>query len=407
MCERAFVRLLKDVTSREMGAAQGFAGLLEVRARAAEVAALMAQASPEDGRQYRLYTDYLLWEGFEISWFSIQDAGKYRKCSLDELARGGFNKKVCETARTVKDLLGIAVDFRPNSERIYGIFFTDEIFDDMAIKKVLQGILRKGHMKQCRFESRDEVEISILCHYDLERGRMETAKWIRRAFDAGQERLFTPERLPVIAGKSRILSDDRLKRKVMISLEEELEKKAWKKGSDSDRKVKRAMELLLACLNGEDLGSSDERKEERNYRFCLHKLAVGYLGAVAIAFYVWCLLQYAGLDSAWGIAAGALAAVGALTAAAVRIRREGGVEQYRRTMGMEQSSRMAVAGGALAVLTVLAVGLWFLVRRLPALQTVAGAQLKTIVAAAGCGFFALVAIAGAAGAIVLERGEDD
>ena len=49
--------------------------------------------------------------------------------------------------------------------------------------------------------------------------------------------------------------------------------------------------------------------------------------------------------------------------------------------------------------------MWLLVRLLPALQTAARANLKTIVAAAGCGLFALVAIAGAAAGILL--GDED
>ena len=89
----------------------------------------------------------------------------------------------------------------------------------------------------------------------------------------------------------------------------------------------------------------------------------------------------------------------------MKIYQEGGISAYFDSLGIQEAPQLAVAGGIIAVLAVLAVGLWLLVRLLPALQTAARANLKTIVAAAGCGLFALVAIAGAAAGILL--GDED
>lgn len=405
-----FIDLLYNVTEQEMGVAQGFEGQMEARTKAEEIANLMYQASPEDGRQYLLYADYLLWNGFEISQFSLQDADRYRECSLDELATHGFNRKACENAQTVRDLLGIAVDFasigkRPAAKKIYDIFFTDEIINDMAVKKVLQGILRKSQLKECRYESSGDFELSILCHYDLERDRIEAAKWIRKIIYAGREKILKPEILPKVVRGSYTLNDGRLKKYISRSLEKELEEKAWKVGEEEDKKVKRAMELLLACLRGEEIGVGDDMQAEQNFRFCLHKVAVGSLAAVAIGFFVWCLLNYCGLSPVIGIAAGAVAVVGLIAVVAAKIVMEGGIGEYFESLGIQEPKELAIVGGSVAILAILAIGLWFLVRLLPGLQTAERANLKTIVAAASCGFFALVAIAGAAAGILF--GEDE
>ncbi len=400
-----FFKMLRSVTKQEMEAAQGFEGQMKARSRVEKIASLMAKASPEDSRQYLLYTDYLLWNGFEIAQFAAKDADLYRRCSLDELARRGFNGKKCENAQTVRDLLGIAVDFAPTTERIYDIFFTDELFQDMAIKKVLQGILRKGQMKQCRFGDKDEVELSLLCYYDLEKDRLEVSKWARKVINAGKGRLFTPEMLPKVVRGSHILNDGQLKANIIDCLETELENKAWKTVEEEDKRVKASMEILLKCLRGEDLGSSNDAPSEQSFLFCLHKVAVGSLAAVAIAFFVWCLLKYCHIGVLPGIAAGAVAVIGTVAVIALKIYQEGGISAYFDSLGIQEAPQLAVAGGIIAVLAVLAVGLWLLVRLLPALQTAARANLKTIVAAAGCGLFALVAIAGAAAGILL--GDED
>lgn len=403
---RMFTGLLRKATIEEMDAAQGFEGQLTVRAEAERIASLMELTSPEDGRDYLLFTDYLLWDRFEISQFSPQDADQYRKCSLNELSKHGFNGKECENARIVQNLLKIAFNFAPTAEQIYDVFFTDELIDDIAIKKVLQGILRKGQMKQCRFGNTDEVELSILCCYDLEIDRMETAKWIRKAIKAGQERLFQPETLPKAVRGSYILSDGRLKRYIARSLEKELDEKAWRAGEDEDRKVKRAMEFLLACLRGENLGSGCDMREESDFRFCLHKVAVGSLAVVAIGFFVWCLLKYCGFGLVPGIVAGTVTIVGLVVIIAVKIYLEGGIGEYFESLGIQEARELAIVGGFSAILAILAIGLWFLVRLLPALQTAERANLKTIVAAAGCGIFALVAIAGAAAGILSGEKDD-
>lgn len=249
--KKAFIKQLKKVTIQEMNAAHAFGEQVDVRSRAEKVAFLIAQSSPEDSRQYLLLVDYLLWRGFDISHFNIQDAQRYRRCSLDDLARSGFNGKECQNARTVKDLLRIATDFNPTAERIYQIFFTDNIFDDMNIKKILQNLLRQEKMKECMYRSRDEMELSILCHYNLENNRMETAKWIRKILNAGHGRLLTPEILPKWVNGSPILSDKRLKSYIVKSLEAELKNKAWRIGEKDDKEVKRTMKLLRACLRDE------------------------------------------------------------------------------------------------------------------------------------------------------------
>lgn len=246
--EDGFVKQLKKVIIQEMNAAHVFEEQMEVRSKAEKVTFLIEQSSPEDSRQCLLFVDYLLWSGFDISQFSLQDAQKYRKCSLDELARSGFNGKECKNACIVKDLFGIATEFPLTTGQIYEIFFTNEIFDDMAIKKVLQNILREVQMKDCTYKCRDEMELSILCHYDLENDRMETAEWIRKVLNAGCDRLFMPEMLPKVVNKSRILSDCRLKMYIAKSLDAELKNKKWKTGGEEDKRVKRAMKLLLACL---------------------------------------------------------------------------------------------------------------------------------------------------------------
>lgn len=393
---RTFANLLRKVTTEEMEAARGFEGQLKVRGEVGRIASLMEQVSREAGRQYLLFADDLLWRGFEIAQFSLQDAERYRKCSLDELSRNGFNGTECEKARIVRDLLGIALDDALTTDRIYDIFFTDKTFDDITIKKVLQGILCKGQMAQCGFRSRDEVELSILCCYDLENDRMETAKWIRKVIKAGQEKLFKQEMLPKVVQGSRILSEGRLKKYVTKSLEKELEGKAWKVGEEGDKRVKHAMELLLACLRGEDPGSGEAMQAKQNFRFCLHKVAVGSLAAVAIGFFVWCLLKYCKWGSAPGIVAGSVAVVGTVTVLAVKIHMAGGIGDYFDSLGIQEPRELAIVGGFVAILAIFAIGLWFLVRLLPGLQGAASAGLKTIIAVAGCGIFAVVAIGGAA-----------
>lgn len=403
---KEFIRLLYNVTTEEMNAAQGFEGQMDVRSNAREIASLIATVRPESGRQYLLFTDCLLWNRFELSQFSLEDADTYRECSLDELARHGYKGKRCENAQTVSKLLENAADFMPTRERIYELFFTDDIFDDVAVKKILQNILRKGPMKQCRFENWDEVELSILCYYNLGKNQMETAKWIRRILKAGQGRLFTPEMLPKLTDRSHILSDNRLKRYIVKSLDAELEDRAWRTGAEDDKKVKRAMELLLACLRGEELGSSDDAQTEQNFYFSLHKVAVGSLAAVAIAFFVWCLLKYCNMGIVPGIAAAAAAVVGAVAVVAVKIYQAGDISEYFGSLGIEEERQLAVVGGAIAILAVLAIGMWCLVRFVPGLQKPDNANLKTIIAAVCSGVFALIAIAGAAAGILLGDGDE-
>ena len=225
---------------------------------------------------------------------------------------------------------------------------------------------------------------------------METAKWIRKVINTGQEKLFKPEMLPKVVQGSRILSEGRLKKYVTKSLEKELEGKAWKVGEEGDKRVKHAMELLLACLRGEDPGSGEAMQAEQNFRFCLHKVAVGSLAAVAIGFFVWCLLKYCKWGSVPGIVAGSVAVVGMVTVLAVKIYMAGGIGDYFDSLGIQEPRELAIVGGFVAILAIFAIGLWFLVRLLPGLQGAAGAGLKTIIAVAGCGIFAVVAIGGAA-----------
>ena len=185
-----------------------------------------------------------------------------------------------------------------------------------------------------------------------------------------------------------------------------MEDKAWKIGEEEDKKVKASMEILLKCLRGEELGSSNDSSSEQSFIFCLHKVAVGSLAAVAIAFFVWCLLKYCHIGVLPGIVAGAVAVIGTVAVIALKIYQEGGISAYFDSLGIQEVPQLAIAGGVIVVLAVLAVGLWLLVRLVPALQTAARANLKTIVAAAGCGLFALVAIFGAAAGILLGD-EDD
>lgn len=392
--EEVFDSLILEAATGEMKAAVGFEEQLQVRDKAWEAADLMAETRLKDSREYALCADYLLWKYFDISQFSAQDIERYKRCSLNELARNGFNGKKCRTARNVVNLISVATDFRPSSEQLYRLFFTDELFKELAVKKVAQNLLRKGAFQECRLEDGHEMDLSLLCYYELEEDRLEAARWVRQIIRMGCGDLFEPGVFPQMAEDSFLLEDMEIRRQVMRSLETGLEERAWRIGDEDDREVKAAMELCLACLSGEE-PESGEADGEWGFRFCLHKLAVGHLAVVAIGAFAWCLWKYADMG-ALALGVSAVAGAGGAIALGIRIYLEGSWREYLRGLGIESPRKLLTAAGCEALLVLSTIGLWAIVRWLPALQEAARGNEKTIAAAAGCGVFALIAIAGAA-----------
>lgn len=401
---KKFHSLVQDVTNKEMHAAQGFEEQRRVRAQVGRVADLLDRVDRKYSEQYRLFVDYILWENFEVSQFSEEYIQEYRDCSLDTLAKDGFKGNACENAQTVKQLISVATDFRPDGEQIYHIFFTDEVFDDKALKRVLQNMLKKNQLRECRLDNGDEFDLSLMCYYSFDRGKMDMVRWIQKVFGMGRGRIFSPEILPRLVDESRILGDARLRKNAIQSLESALDSKAWKTGDENEKGMKRAMERCYACLNGEALESSQAVEAQGNFRFCLHKIGVGYLAVLAIAFFVLCMKRYMGMSLAVTIVVAAVAALGAVAAVAVRIYLEGGISEYLGNLGIEEPRELIIAAGTGLGLVLLAAVAWLLLSMLPGLQAGDG-KLKTILGAVCLGVFTLVSAA-AVGLLFVGEGEE-
>lgn len=126
-CGEKFRELLEAVTIRELKTAKGFDELFEVHSEADRIAGMIERADGGYGEWYRVCSDYLLWDAFDFSLFSLQDMNRYIQCSLNRLAQYGFNGKPCNKAVAIKRLILIMKggNTEYDADQLCEMFYTD------------------------------------------------------------------------------------------------------------------------------------------------------------------------------------------------------------------------------------------------------------------------------------------
>lgn len=339
--EKTWDRLLQRITEQEMKATKSFAEQRNVQKKANRIA---EQLAFEYAQKYRLFTDYLLWEQFDLTWFCLEEIDVYKKCSLDRLALSKSEDKACKTAQMVKTWIRVYEQIRleEETETAYRFFFTDEITADIAAKKMLQSVIRKEGLKRLHLKQQNWFDLSWICYYKLEKKEFDAVGWAKRIESFEQSELLQPSQIPGLVEHSYLLKNKKLKRQFADAVIEAVEQKTWRKRQHTSQAAKRGLQQYYRYLKRGSTISNKELEIQKNFLFSLHKIAVGYLPLLSLLFFFICLYQYSEIpkEVIFGMGIGFLVIFTIVEGA--KIVKSGGIGEYLNQMGITMLSSFLI-----------------------------------------------------------------
>lgn len=340
--DKTFDLLLQKTTEKEINRTKNFTELWEVRKKANRIVKQIAQENTEYARKYELFVDYLLWKQFQVNWFSLEEIEKYKSCSLNKLASSKSQETSCKTARIIRQFIQVYESIPTGNEMIERFLLTDEITEEVAIKKRMQDILRKDGLERLHLNQKNWFDLSLLCYYQLKKSGFDAIGWAQTVEKLEYNRIFQPEQISDLIENSSILKNRKFKKIVTDAIVDTVEHKTWRGQPHITLATKRGFRQYAYYLTKGSTKQKQERKEQESFLFSLHRVAVGYLPFFSLLFFLLCLKQYSEIPDGVVFGIGITFIIGFLVVWGVKIKRSGSIWEYLADIGITLHSRLGL-----------------------------------------------------------------
>ncbi len=334
-----FDLLLQKTTEKEINHTENFTDLWEVRKKADKVAKRIAEVNKEYAQKYLLFTDYLFWKRFSLSWFSPKEIENYKSCSLNKLVSLKSQESSCEMARTVKQLIKVYESIETGNDMLIRFFLTDEITSEIAIKEILQEVLQNDNLEKRSLKN--GFDLSLLCYYQLKTPGFDAAEWAKAAERQGYHKIFHVEQIEDLIKNSNVLKNRKFKKIFAEAIIDTVEQKTWRKRQDITPAARRGLRHYERYFTAKSASQKQKLEEQERYCFSFHKAAVGYLPFFSLLFFLLCLKQYSEIPDNVVLGISIAFAVGFTAVWIVKIKNSGGIGTYLAGIGITIKSRLA------------------------------------------------------------------
>lgn len=275
---KVLLQILNSLIKKEMPDCGGYEQLISIRDKVSKLLDIFPKELEENIDDVWRYTHFVFWNCFNISEFDVGLIDRYRKLKVEELAEEGWSEEECTNAVKVVRLIELFEETEAEEVRdiLCKVLFGNKILENAADKRYIQEIFLSNKMDELKLNKPAGFDCMLAMFYDCKGHKFDMLGWgtyIRRRYQDA----FEPTYITQMQHKSKILNNERLRERVLESLQADI--KAAKKSDDNSysKRVLKGLKAYSDCLCGKELKSENELEAMQFFANALHRIGIGAL----------------------------------------------------------------------------------------------------------------------------------